>query len=138
ILGDADGDGIVEHPALAFPEVACPLGVYYSYPNTRSLWTSFAAYNGKDLEPLDAENIFVDMNGNGAWDIRESPTDAWQRLGLLAEGERLTRARYVDCVTRAANKLRDDGFFSAETAVWYADQARTGSLVPEPFHAFED
>ena len=27
-LGDADHDGVIEHPALAFPEVACPLGVY--------------------------------------------------------------------------------------------------------------
>src|SRR5204863_9202435 len=28
-LGGADHDGMVDHPALAFPEIACPLGVYY-------------------------------------------------------------------------------------------------------------
>ena len=33
-LGDTDHDGVIEHPALAFPEVACPLGVYFSYPNS--------------------------------------------------------------------------------------------------------
>ena len=35
-LGDANHDGVIENPALAFPEVACPLGVYYGYPETTS------------------------------------------------------------------------------------------------------
>ena len=32
VLGDANQDGTIEHPGLAFPDVACPLGVYYPYP----------------------------------------------------------------------------------------------------------
>jgi hypothetical protein len=31
-LGDVDRDGDIEHPALASPEVACPLGVYHQFP----------------------------------------------------------------------------------------------------------
>ena len=32
-LGDTNRDGTIDRPALAFPEVACPLGVYFPYPN---------------------------------------------------------------------------------------------------------
>ena len=31
-LGDVDGDGINENEAIALPEVACPLGLYYPHP----------------------------------------------------------------------------------------------------------
>src|SRR5467141_2272995 len=31
-LGDADRDNVNENPAIALPEVACPLGVYYTFP----------------------------------------------------------------------------------------------------------
>ena len=123
-LGDADRDGTIENPALAFPEVACPLGVYYSYPESTSGTTAFAAFTGKALEPLDAKKVFVDMNRNGVWDYRETPTEAWRRLGLLRPSETLTSERYVACVQRAAEQLRNDGFFSAATAASYIERAR--------------
>ena len=31
-LGDVDGDGVNENEAIALPEVACPLGLYYPHP----------------------------------------------------------------------------------------------------------
>jgi hypothetical protein len=123
-LGDADRDGVIENPALAFPEVACPLGVYYSYPESTSATTAFAAFTGQGLEPLDAKNVFVDMNRNGIWDYRETPTEAWRRLGLLRAGETLTPERYVACVQRAAGRLQTDGFFSDKTAAAYVERAR--------------
>jgi hypothetical protein len=123
-LGDADKDGVIENPALAFPEVACPLGVYYSYPESTSGTTAFAAFTGQGLEPLDAKNVFVDMNRNGVWDYRETPTEAWRRLGLLGAGETLTHERYVACVQRAADRLQSDGFFSDRTAAAYVERAR--------------
>jgi len=100
-------------PALAFPEVACPLGVYYSYPESTSGATAFAAFTGRGLEPLDGKRVFVDMNRNGVWDLRETPTEAWRRFGLLQKTETLTAERYVACVERAvrgmiaAGTLRD-------------------------------
>ncbi|PYQ53142.1 MAG: hypothetical protein DMF78_09820 [Acidobacteria bacterium] len=124
-LGHSHHDGTLEHPALAFPEIACPLGVYYPYPATTSGTTAFAAFTGKGLEPLDASKVFVDMNRNGVWDYRETPTEAWRRLGLLGRGETLTREKYVACVRAAAESLAGDGFFSAATARGYVERAET-------------
>jgi hypothetical protein len=126
-----DGDGVVENPALAMPEIACPLGVYYPYPTITAGTTAFAAFTGSGIEPLDRNDVFIDMNRNGVWDYRESPTQAWRRLGLLRADETLTRDTYVSCVTGAANRLRDNGFFSAKTAAQYAEQAQTTNLRPE-------
>lgn len=129
-IGDADADGVIESPALAYPEVACPLGVFYPYPENGSGSTAFAGFTGRDLEPLDRQSMFVDMNRNGAWDFRETPTDAWRRLGLLGPREPLTQERYVRCVTEAAAALRGAGFFSDATAQRYVRAARTQDLTP--------
>ena len=123
-LGDANRDGVIENPALAFPEVACPLGVFYSYPESTSGATAFAAFTGQGLEPLDGKKVFVDMNRNGVWDARETPTEAWRRLGLLQKNETLTTDAYAACVQRAAGQLRRDGFFSDATAAGYIERAR--------------
>jgi len=135
-LGDADHDGVVEHAALAFPEVACPLGVYAQYPPSLKAdgggTTWFVPFTGTGLEPRDGRGHYVDMNRNGVWDVRETPTEAWQRLGLLAKGETLTREKYVACVQRAAGRLQTDGFFSEATAQAYVEQARTAELAPTP------
>ncbi len=130
-LGDANRDGAIEHPALAFPEIACPLGVYFSYPESTSGTTSFASFTGEGLEPLNAKKVFADMNGNLVWDYRETPTEAWRRLGLLQKTEGLTREKYVACVQRAADQLRKDGFFSDKTAADEVDRARTTELQPK-------
>jgi hypothetical protein len=130
-LGDADHDGTIEHPALAFPEIACPLGVYYSSPNSTAGATAFAPFTGEGLEPLDGNKVFVDMNRNGVWDFRETPTQAWRRVGLLQKTEELTRDKYVACVQAAAESLRKDGFFSDKTAAWYIEQAKTTNLLPK-------
>jgi hypothetical protein len=130
-LGDVDGDGTIERPGLSFPEVACPLGVYHPYPSTTAGTTAFAAFTGEGLEPLDENRVFADMNRNGVWDFRETPTEAWQRLGLLAKDEPLTRAKYEACVRNAAEALRREGFFSDATVAWYIEQARTTELQPK-------
>jgi hypothetical protein len=117
--------------ALAFPEIACPLGVYFPYPESTSGTTSFAAFTGEGIEPLDAKHVFVDMNRNGVWDYRETPTQAWRRLGLLSKNENLTREKYVACVQRAAEHLRTEGFFSEATVAFYLEQAKTVDLQPK-------
>jgi len=130
VLGGASRDGTIEYPALAFPEIACPLGIYFPYPDSTSGTTSFAAFTGEGLEPLDGKKVFVDMNRNGVWDYRETPTQAWRRLGLLEKTEQLTRDKYVSCVQRAAEQLRKEGFFSDKTAAWYVEQAKLAELQP--------
>jgi hypothetical protein len=86
--------------------------------------TAFAPFTGRGLEPLDQQNVFVDMNRNGVWDARETPEQAWRRLGLLAANESLTRERYGMCVQNAARALATEGFLSEANAAWYIDQAR--------------
>lgn len=134
-LGDVDKDGVVELPALVFPEVACPLGVFHQYPPSSGAAgggsTSFAPFTGEGLEPLDGRGVFVDMNANGVWDYRESPAAAWQRLGLLPKGQTLTREVYAACVQNAAEQLRKDGFFSDQTVQWYVSQAKAADIAPK-------
>jgi hypothetical protein len=133
-LGDVDKDGTIEHPAIAFPEVACPLGVYHQYPPSTGRGgtgtTGFAPFSGKGLEPLDGRGVFVDMNRNGMRDFRETPTEAWRRLGLLDRGETLTREKYASCVTAAAESLQKAGFFSERTAQRYIQDAGKATLEP--------
>jgi len=130
-LGDTNKDGTIENPGLSFPDVACPLGVYYSYPNSTAGATAFAPFTGEGLEPLDGDGIFVDMNRNGVRDFRESPSQAWRRLGLLQKSEELTREKYASCVQRAAEQLRTEGFFSDKTVQWYVEQATKADLQPK-------
>jgi len=117
------------HPALAFPDIACPLGVYYNYPETTSGATAFAAFTGKGIEPLNGKNVWIDMNRNGVWDYRETPTQAWRRLGLIGASETLTRDKYVGCVQAAADQLRKEGFFSDKTAEEFVTRARSAELM---------
>jgi hypothetical protein len=134
VIGDADGDGVNENPAIAYPEVACPLGVYYPYPQNGDGSTAFAGFSGQGMEPLNEARVFVDMNRNGAWDFRETPAAAWRRLGLLGQAEELTRERYVQCISDAVASLTDDGLFSVATAERYVESARTRDLRPEAQH----
>jgi hypothetical protein len=134
-LGDANRDGVIENAALAYPEVGCPLGVYSQYPPASGAngtgTTFFTPFTGEGLEPLDGRRVFVDMNRNGVWDFRETPDQAWQRLGLLQKGEPLTREKYAACVRDAAERLRKDGFFSDRTVQLYIDMAAKADLKPQ-------
>jgi hypothetical protein len=130
VVGDADKDGTIEQPAIAFPQVACPLGLYYTTTTTATS-IAFAPFTGEGLEPLNQDQIFVDMNRNGVWDFRETAAQAWTRLGLLGKGEALTREKYVACVERAAGQLRSSGFFSEQTAKEYIEGAKTADLQPK-------
>lgn len=142
-IGGLTSDGEIENPAFRYPEVACPLGVYYEYPKTGSGSTSFAAFTGSDgateegLEPLDEQGVFVDMNRNGVWDGRETPTEAWHRLGLLEPGEELTQKRYVQCIEDVATQLGEEGFFSSATVDRYIKEAQRRDLAPGSLRSLE-
>jgi Alpha/beta hydrolase domain len=128
-LGDINRDSVNENPAIAFPEVACPLGVYYIFPaaqqNSRRAGqeTAFAAFDGVNLEPIDARGEFVDMNGNGVRDKRETVVQAWKRLGLLKPTELFTRSKYITCVTNAAAKLVEEGLLPPPLLAYYMKKA---------------
>lgn len=128
-LGDLNKDGVNENPGIALPEVACPLGVYHIFPpdvdpaRRGGQETEFARFDGVNLEPLDARGQIVDMNGNGVRDKRETVAQAWQRLGLLKPGQKLTQAVYVNCVKSAAFKLVNEGLLPKKVGEYYVEQA---------------
>ena len=70
------------------------------------------------------------MNRNGVWDYRETPTEAWGRLGLLRKDEKLTREKYVACIQTAVRQLQTEGFFTENTAAWYVEHAKQAELDP--------
>jgi len=104
----------VEGLPIALPEIACPLGVHYPFPadepneNQAAQTTTFALFDGTGLEPLDWRGMFVDMNGNGVRDERESVEAAWRRLGLLGTEDAFTPQRYAACVEDAAVSLAEE------------------------------
>jgi len=126
-LGDADGDGKIENEAIAMPEVACPLGLYFQFPPSMGesgvAWTGFATFDGQSLEPLDGRGVFVDMNLNKYLDHRESVDQAWHRLGLLNPGEKFSRSKYQACVESAVGKLKQEKLITERVAARYIQQA---------------
>jgi hypothetical protein len=58
-------------------------------------------------------------------------TEAWQRLGLLREGERFTREAYGNCVSRAARALAQEGLLHSRVAKHYTEEAQTKELPLE-------
>ncbi len=131
VLVGTNPDGTIKNPGLAFPEIACPLGVYYPSPTSTSGATAFAPFSGTGIEPLDRNKQFIDMNRNGVWDFVETPTQAWRRLGLLHLNESLTREKYVACVQKAAELLHKEGFFSEKTTALYDEEAKEADLHPK-------
>jgi hypothetical protein len=120
--------------AIALPEVACPLGVYFAYPpevdpgRRGGQETGFAVFDGTNLEPLDGHGNYVDMNGNGIRDQREGVGSAWQRLGLLKHGQKMNSAAYQSCVTNAAAKLVTQGLLPAKVGAYYTEKSATTRL----------
>jgi len=129
---NSDDPSVSSDPAIALPEVACPLGQYFPFPTRRgpdaATLTSFAPYDGGGLEPLDGRLMYVDMNRDGRRDNRETVTQAWRRLGLLGPNESFARDKYVACVQEAAEKLRDGRFFTQSTVRDYVDEANKAEL----------
>jgi hypothetical protein len=134
-LADKKNNGANQHGAVALPEVACPLGVYFAYPpevdpgRRGGQETAFAAFDGTNQEPLDARGILIDMNANGVRDKRETVTEAWQRLGLLKAGQKLTSAAYQSCIKDAAAQLVKQGLLPPKVGEYYVEKASKVRLL---------
>ena len=81
------------------------------------------------MEPLDSRGVHVDMNGNGVRDTRETLTQAWQRLGLLKAGQKMSSAAYHGCVKEAATKLVKQGLLPAKVGEYYIEKASRARLL---------
>ena len=124
-----DKNGAASNTAVALPEIACPLGVYFAYPpqvdpgRRGGQETGFAAFDGANLEPLDGRGTLIDMNGNGTRDKREAVAQAWQRLGLLKAGQKMSVGGYQNCVKNAAGKLVKQGLLPEKVGEYYVERA---------------
>lgn len=113
--------------AIATPEVACPVGMYHAFPPSRGSGgggtTALALFTGQGIEPVDGRVIYVDMNGSGHRDKRETMTEAWRRLGLLESDETFSREKYVACVQRTVEALRKESLLTEKGAALYLEEA---------------
>lgn len=136
--GEPDLDGSGNGP-LELPEIACPTGVYYPYPEGSSgtrmsgQLTAFAAYDGTSPEPVDGRGQLLDMNGNGVADRRESVEEAWRRrgrdgarTGVLAADESFTEQSMSDCVEIVARDLVADRLLSTVAGEAYRERVTRG------------
>jgi hypothetical protein len=116
-------------PPIALPEVAYPLGVYYQGPQGVTgrpviMLSGFAAFDGMSPEPVSSvTRMFVDMNGNGVQDQRETVTQAWRRLGILGPEEEFTKERYVRAMRQAAADLINERLLPGRLEAWYETEA---------------
>lgn len=145
-----------ENQAIELPEIACPTGIYYEFPEGVKTpgRTGFAAflreprqalnadtepippeYDKAWLEPLDSRGYFLDMNKNSVRDTRDSITQAWRRRltagkkhGILAYNEALTHARYVSCVSDVALELVNQHLLSQDAANDYIAKAAASDI----------
>jgi hypothetical protein len=69
------------------------------------------------------------MNGNGVRDKRETTAQAWQRLGLLKAGQKLTQAAYQNCVKDAAAKLVKQGLLPGKVGEYYVEKTARARLL---------
>ena len=69
------------------------------------------------------------MNGNGTRDKRETIAQAWQRLGLIKPGQKMSASVYQNCVKSAAGKLVRQGLLPAKVAEFYTGKASRTRLV---------
>ena len=144
--GDA-GRGEEESTGIRLPEIACPTGVYYEFPQgtDRVGVTGFTAYlrelpapfegnrpNREEewLEPMDRRGYPVDMNHNGIRDRRETLTEAWRRrraegkkYGILENDETFTHAHFVNCVKAVAEELAEQRLLSRHAMLDYVQRA---------------
>jgi hypothetical protein len=129
-------DAVAAGPAVALPEVACPLGVHYPYPADAPnqaiavQTTTFAAFDGAGPEPLDWRGSFVDMNESSVHDERESIEAAWRRLGLLGAQEAFTPERYTACVEAAAVSLAEERLLPWRVVDHYRSEASRFGTQP--------
>ena len=70
------------------------------------------------------------MNRNGVWDYRETPTQAWRRLGLLqTDGDAHAREVRRRACRPPADALRKEGFFSDKAVESYVSRAKAADLM---------
>jgi hypothetical protein len=92
-------------------------------------------YKEEWLEPLNRKGYLVDMTGSGHRMTRPTIEQIWHvrykaglKTGVLQPYERLSRDRYVECVTGVVEDLYADGLLTVEAKTWYIENAKTEEI----------
>jgi hypothetical protein len=124
-----DGTAVGSSPALFVPYLNEPRPQI----NEDQEWPP--GFREEWLEPLNRKGYLVDMTGSGHRMTRPTIEQIWhvryregQKTGVLRPYERLTRERYVDCVTGVVTALHADGLLTDEARKWYIDKAKTDEI----------
>ena len=124
-----DGTAVGSSPALFIPFLTEP------QPQINERQLRPAGYNDDWLEPLDRFGYLVDMTSSGHRMTRPSIEQIWhiryregKKTGILKPYERLTRDRYVACVTDVVSDLYTDGLLLEEAKDWYIQKAMSDEI----------
>jgi hypothetical protein len=111
---------------LQLPDIACPMGIRYPwpYPDGGPTETGFVPYgNGTNLEPINSQGVLVTDNNEGYRTTLPSLNQAWQQLGLIGNGQTVTKAAYDQCIARAAGDLEAQHLLSPTAVSQYTNVA---------------
>ena len=124
-----DGTAVGSSPALFIPYLT------ELRPQINERQSRPPGFKDEWLEPLDRNGYLVDMTGSNHRMTRPTIQQIWhvryregKKTGVLRPYERLTRERYVDCVTGVVTELREDGLLTAEAEKWYIEKAATDEI----------
>lgn len=124
-----DGTSVGSSPALFVPY----LTRLVPQVNQDQEWP--AGFKEEYLEPLDRNGYLVDMEGSGHRMTRPSIQQMWhvrysegRKTGILKPYEKLTRERYIACVTGVATGLHSEGLLTDEARAWYIEKAKTDEI----------
>lgn len=120
-----DGTAVGSSPALFVPYLIEPR------PQINEDQERPAGFKEEWLEPLNRKGYLVDMTGSNHRMTRPTIEQIWhvryregKATGVLAPYERLTRARYVTCVTDVVKELRAAGLLTDVAERWYTEKAK--------------
>jgi hypothetical protein len=124
-----DGTAVGSSPALFVPYLTEPR------PQINEDQPRPPGFQEEWLEPLNRKGYLVDMTGSGHRMTRPTIEQIWHiryrdgmKTGVLRPYERLTRERYVECVTNVVDGLHADRLLTQEARVWYIEKAKTDEI----------
>jgi hypothetical protein len=110
---------------LRLPPLACPTGYRYPWPAPAGTaqQTGYVRFDGTTMEPVNSQGALVDVNGDGVRDVMPTMEQEWHALGLVPDGQQVTRPVFLACVRQDVSWLVGDRLLTGAAAQGYLRQA---------------
>jgi hypothetical protein len=117
---------------LRLPPLACPTGYHYPWPAPAGAAseTGYVPFDGKTPEVVNSQGALVDVNGDGVRDAMPSMTQEWRKLGLIRQGQTVTRQSFVSCVQQVTSALARNRLLTPAGAAAYVNSANEFPTLP--------